>query len=238
MPACLVALASGDKQVWYFTGRLGLLVPLTHRTRRKPIIGLTGGIGAGKSTVAGILRTLGVAVIDSDRLSHDQFLDEAVKRALSDWWGKGVLTAERQVDRRAVAGIVFKNAEQLSRLEGLLYPRIERRRLELMAEFEGDPDCRAIAFDTPKLYETGLDKQCDVVVLVDADEAKRVARLVSARGWSKEELQRREKLFQPLDTKRANADYVVENNSGTEELRPEVERVLADVLATFSRSQP
>ncbi len=213
-------------------------MPLTHRTRRKPIIGVTGGIGAGKSTVAEILRSLGVAVIDSDRLSHDQFQDEAVKRTLSGWWGKGVFTAEGQVDRRAIAAIVFDDAEQLSLLEGLLYPRIEQRRLELMALYEGDPDVRAIAFDTPKLYETGLDKQCDAVVLVDADDATRVTRLVSTRGWSREQLRRREKLFQPLDIKRANADYVVENNSGTDELRPEVERVLADVLATFSRLQP
>ncbi len=213
-------------------------MPPIHRKREKPIIGLTGGIGAGKSTVAGILRSLGVAIIDSDRVSHDQLRDPDVIRNLSDWWGKGVLTAEGQVDRRAVAGIVFDDSEELARLEGLLYPRIERRQRELIAEYGADADVVAIAMDTPKLYEAGLDAQCDVVVLVDADEAKRAERLVSTRGWSEEELRRREKLFQPLDIKRANADHIVENNSSAEELHSKVEQVLAEVLATFSRTQP
>ena len=199
----------------------------------KPIIGLTGSVGAGKSTVANILESLGAAVIDSDQLSHEQLRDSEVIATLRRWWGPSVLTPEWQVDRKAVAAIVFDDPHKLSQLQGLLYPRIRRRREELLAIHNADPNVQAVVFDTPKLFEVGLDKDCDAVIFVDAEARLRLQRLALSRGWDEAELLRREKLLQPLDKKRANADYVVVNNSRVEDLRSEVEGVFQNVLASF-----
>ena len=104
----------------------------------------------------------------------------------------------------------------------------------LMAELELDPSVKAIVIDAPKLYEAGVDKVCDVVVFVEADKANRVERVTASRNWTEEELSRRENLQNPLDTKRASADYVITNNSGLEELRIQVEQVLSSVLASHA----
>ena len=207
--------------------------PRVRAKHRKPIIGLTGGIGAGKSTVARILESLGAAVIDFDRLAHEQLRDRSVIETLRDWWGEGILGSDGSVDRQAVAAIVFENPKQLARLEGLLYPRIGRARKDLVASYDCDPSVRAVVLEVPKLFEVGLAETCDAVIFVEADDEVRVGRVISSRGWPESELRRREKLLQPLDSKRANADYLVVNNSTIADLRCEVERVLSAVLASF-----
>ena len=201
--------------------------------RNKPVIGLAGGVGAGKSAVARILESLGSAVIDSDRLVHQQLRDPTVIATLRGWWGESVCPPGAGVDRQAVAEIVFDDPEQLARLEGLLYPRLARRREKLLASYDADPNVRAIVLDAPKLYEAGLDELCDAVIFVDADRATRLQRLAASRGWTDRELTRRENLLEPLDRKRAVADYIVVNQPSIAEVRSEIERVFASVLTNF-----
>lgn len=202
--------------------------------RSKPIIGLSGGIGAGKSAVAEILGSLGAAVIDSDRLSHEVMREPDVVATLRRWWGDSVLTVEGVPDRRAIAAIVFKDPAELTKLEGLLYPRIHDRREVLVDRYDADAAVRAIVLDAPKLYEAGLEGLCDSVIFVDADWQVRVKRVGASRGWDEAELRRREKLQFPLDHKRANADYCVTNHSRIDELRSEVNRVFSSIVAPFS----
>jgi dephospho-CoA kinase len=199
--------------------------------RIKPIIGLTGGIGAGKSSVARILQSLGAAVIDSDRIAHEELSDLEVIATLRAWWGDKVCPSKAGVDRKALASIVFNDPAELDRLEKLLYPRIHRRREQLVAGYQADPAVRAIVLDAPKLYEAGLGDYCDAVIFVEADRSVRVRRVAASRGWTEDELRRRENLQNLLDTKRANADHVVINHANLDQLRTEVERVFASVLA-------
>lgn len=194
-----------------------------------------GGIGAGKSVVAGILESVGAAVIESDRLVHEQYRDPEVIATLREWWGDRVLTSEGGVNRRAVADTVFQESGERDRLERFLYPRIDRKREELTAIYDGDPAIRAVVIDAPKLYEAGVDKHCDAVVFVDAPYPVRVDRVARSRGWTEAELIRRESSQEPLDKKKANADYVIENNSSIDRLKTSVEKVLAQVLAAFER---
>jgi dephospho-CoA kinase len=200
---------------------------------RKPIIGLTGGIGAGKSLVADIMRELGAAVVDSDRLAHQELSDREVVATLREWWGESVTRADGEIDRKAVAAIVFADSEELKRLEGLLYPRIDRRRRSLVEGFERDGEVRAIVYDAPKLFEAGLDRKCDCIVFVDATWDVRVRRAARSRGWDEAELQKREKMQDPLEPKKAIADYVVANQFDVETLRSAVEQVFSSVLASF-----
>ena len=201
--------------------------------RNKPVIGLAGGIGAGKSTVARILESLGAAVIDSDRLVHEQLRDPEVIATLQGWWGKSVCPSGVGVDRSTVAEIVFNDAAQLARLEGLLYPRLARKREGLLASYDADPKIRAVVLDAPKLYEAGLDGLCDAVIFVEADREIRVERLFASRGWTVEEMTRREILLEPLDRKKAIADHIVVNHPSITEVRSEIERVFTSVLANF-----
>lgn len=201
--------------------------------RIKPIIGLVGGIGAGKSSVARILQSLGAAVIDSDRLAHDELTDPEVMATLRGWWGDKVCPGQ-EVDRKALASIVFNDPRELDRLERLLYPRIHRRRERLVEGFNADPMVRAIVLDAPKLYEAGLGDYCNAVIFVEADWPVRVRRVAASRGWTEEELRRRENLQNSLDTKRANADHVVINHASMDQLRTDVERIFSSVLATFA----
>lgn len=199
--------------------------------RAKPIIGLVGGIGAGKSSVARILESLGAVVIDSDRLAHEELRQVEVVKTLRGWWGDKVCLSSGEIDRRAIAGIVFNDAAELDRLEKLLYPRLHRRREELVQEFDRNPAIRAVVLDAPKLYEAGLKDYCDAVIFVDADRAERVRRVHAKRGWNEEELERRERSQVSLEQKLANADYRVTNHSSLEDLQDQVERVFSQVLA-------
>lgn len=198
--------------------------------RRKPIIGLVGGIGSGKSTVAGILESLGAAVIDSDRAVHAQYAEPEVVETLRRWWGDSVCHPDGSIDRRAVAKIVFSDPRELSRLESLLWPRIEQVRQAQMPALLADPKVKAIVLDAPKLFEAGLHRQCDAVIFVEADRAERLRRLAESRGWSPDDLARRESLQAPLDNKRANADYVIFNNTPLDQLRIAVERVFSQIV--------
>ncbi len=175
-------------------------------TRKKPIIGLVGGIGAGKSTAAGILRDLGVEVIDADAIVHQELATAAVVEMIGQWWPGTVVNG--QVDRKTLAKQVFGDPRLLGRLEGLLWPRVlaavERQLSIATARNAG---C-ALAIDAPMLLEAGLDAVCDCVVFLDADLATRLAR-VRPRGWDEQELARREATQMPIATKRSRADHVV-----------------------------
>lgn len=208
---------------------------MTSPARSKPIIGVTGGIASGKSLVSRTFRELGAYVIDADALVHQQYELPEVAETVRGWWGDRVIGEDGKVDRAEIASIVFQSPEELQRLEDYLYPRLRAAREKLVEKVAGDASVRAIVLDTPKLFEAGVEKECDATVFVDADRKTRLARVAESRGWSPEELDRREKRQMPLDRKKALADYTVVNHSGTDDLREQVQQVLASVLATFSR---
>lgn len=200
------------------------------KSKRKLVIGLAGGIGSGKSTVARLLGEHGVRVIDSDRLNHEELATPPVIEKLVGWFGESVRASDGSIRREALARLVFDDPQARARVEGLLHPRIDRRRQVLIDEGNEDPSVRAIAIDSPLLYEAGLDAACDVVIFVDAPREQRERRVRAQRGWPAEELARREKLQKPLDSKRARADHTVVNDSGLDNLRHRVEELLSELL--------
>ena len=197
---------------------------------RKPIIGLCGGVGSGKSKVASLFARAGCAVINSDELNRAQLATPEVISELVSWWGERILDATGQLDRKQIAAVIFKNTEQRKRLEAYLHPRIARESERLVGEFQADPAARAIVFDSPLLIEAGLDTKCDAIIFVDTDEETRLSRVMQNRGWSEDQWQRREKSQFALDKKRARADHVVANNSSDlDELRSSVDDILQSI---------
>ncbi len=201
------------------------------RPARGPrVIGLSGGIGSGKSEVARVFARRGCLVIDSDREAKAALDRPGVRAELLRWWGAGILGADGKVDRRKVAQIVFNDPTQRARLEGLVHPLVKATRAQMIAQ--ADPvRTRAIIVDAPLLYEAGLDKECDAIVFVDAPREQRLARVRSSRGWDEAELERREKAQLPVEEKRQRADEVIVNDAGLEVLGQAAERALDRLLA-------
>ncbi len=175
------------------------------------VIGLAGGIGAGKSAVARVMAELGCVVSDSDALARAALERDDVRAQLVSWWGEGVISTDGKVDRGAVSRIVFGDDEQRLRLEALVHPLVRVSRGEAIARAR-DAGARAFVIDAPLLFEAGLDAECDVVVFVDAPREVRLARVREHRGWDEAELDRREAAQLAVEEKRRRADVVVLND--------------------------
>lgn len=197
------------------------------------MIGLVGGIGAGKSTIAGMFKRLGCGVIDADALTGQALERPEVKRRLEAWWGPTVLTAAGKVDRAVLAKKTFGNPAQLRRLEGLIHPLVHEGRRRLRSRYVRDKRIKAIVEDVPLLVEKGLVGECDAVVYVRAGRAVRLARVVGSRGWSEKDLRSREKVQTPLDKKRRLADYVIDNNADEGKTLSQTRRVLSQIIKRF-----
>ena len=197
----------------------------------KPIIGIAGGIGSGKSFVARLFAELGARVIDSDALARDAFQDERVKAMLGEWWGDGVFDAAGGINRAAVGRRVFAEPAERERLEGLIHPLVDEARKRLMSASADDPQVVAYVWDTPLLFEKGLAGECDALVFVDAPPEQRLRRVRDTRGWDEAELLRRQKLQWPLDKKRRISDYAVANTADADYARGQVRDVLSRILA-------
>jgi dephospho-CoA kinase len=192
------------------------------------VVGLAGGIGSGKSEVARLLGEHGFVVVDSDAEARACLDRPEVRDRLVEWWGRRVLDAEGRVDRRVVAEIVFGDSKERARLESLVHPLVRRRREDLREEARRAGAC-GVVVDAPLLLEAGVDRECDVLVFVDAPRERRVERVRASRGWDEAELARREAAQMPLEAKRARCDIEIANDGGLEVLRERVSR-LASVL--------
>ena len=197
----------------------------------KPVIGIVGGIGSGKSFVAQLFAEMGAKVISSDEQVSSAYRDPAVLATLRKWWGEQVIAPDGSVNRKAIAQRVFNDPAQLKRLEELIHPMVNEARQRAMAAAANDPTIMAFVWDTPLLLETGLDKQCDAVVFVDAPLDQRAARVGQNRGWDAAELARRENSQWGLDRKRKISDYVISNTADAGFARGQVKDVLSRIMA-------
>lgn len=203
----------------------------------RPIIGLVGGIGAGKSHVAGLFEAAGCCRIASDEMVRAAYTHPAVKRAVVERFGEPVLDEGGRIDRRRIADIVFRNAADRKWLEALLHPVANQARLRLMEQAAKDPRILAYVWDSPLLLEAGLDDLCDAVVYVDAPREDRLRR-VAQRGWDAAELDRREKVQLPLDKKRQKAEYHLRNADAAPASAGDVNALLSQILERAGNSTP
>lgn len=181
---------------------------------RPLVIGLAGGIGAGKSAVASAFARAGCAVIDSDAEAKAALDRPEVQRELVGWWGPSIVHPDGRTDRAAVARVVFDRPDERRRLESLIHPLIRRTRPQAQDEARraGAP---AIIYDAPLLFEAGLDRLCDAVVFVECPRDERLRRLQRSRGWDAQEVARREAAQLPPDEKRRRSTHVIDNPGGT-----------------------
>ncbi|MDP6479984.1 MAG: dephospho-CoA kinase [Phycisphaerales bacterium] len=189
-----------------------------------PVIGLAGGIGAGKSTVAERMKELDCMVIDADVIAHDVLDEPEVRRDLVEWFGEQIVGADGTIDRSRIGSIVFSNSADLERLEALVHPRVAAVCAARMAE--PDPDAIAIVLDAPLLFESGLDAYCDHIVFIDTPEHFRLERLRLRSGWDAAETARRASMQIGLDEKRIRSHHVLVNAGDSESLHQQVAELL------------
>lgn len=204
-------------------------------------IGLAGGIGSGKTFVSNLFGSRGAYVSSADEISRSVLNRPEVIAQLTDWWGEKVVCGGEGADRKAIASIVFQDPQERKRLESLVHPIVEQIRLEQMAEAKRI-GTDLFVIDAPLLFEAGLDKQCDVVVFVDAPQEVRLERVMKSRGWSSDELGRRESAQFPLSQKRESSDFVVINDGDISQVERQVNDIIAiirsQMMGTSERNSP
>ncbi len=189
-------------------------------------VGLTGGIGSGKSTVAALLREKGAETLDADRIVRRMLAPrgEAVEAVL-EAFGEGMRGPKGGVDRRALAALVFEDPEARARLEAILHPRVVARRRALLEEIARRRGPRTVVVSEAALiFEAGTQGEFDATVLVTAPLEVRLKRLAQV-GWDLEEARRRMAAQWDDERKAALADFVVDNGGDLDRTRAEVDRL-------------
>ena len=183
-------------------------------------VGLTGGIGAGKSETLAAFERLGAATLSTDRVAHDLLDDEEVRAALVERWGEEIAPAGR-VDRDRVSEIVFNDRDELVWLESITHPRVGIHVLEWRQSL--DTDVAVAVVEVPLLFEAAMEGAFDATVAVIADDGLRDARL---RERGQGGLEGREARQLDQTEKASRADHVIRNDASLDELESEVKRVI------------
>lgn len=200
-----------------------------------PIIGILGGIGSGKSSVVSHVRRLKLLIVDADRIGHALLDSTAVAAEIRQTFGQRVFRTDGSVDRARLANLVFGREEEhknaLRKLEQILHPAI---RCEMTDQTQAaSQDVDAVIWDAALLLEAGWADQCDALVFIDTPLKVRQSRVEKNRGWTSDELHRREAAQLPVDAKKAKADFVIDNSGSLEAASRQMETVLESIVRDF-----
>jgi dephospho-CoA kinase len=194
------------------------------------VVGLTGNIGSGKSTVAQLLSERGATIIDADVLARRAVelgtpaYDRIVKR-----WGTSIVGPDRQLDRAELRRTVFSDPRQLEELNNIVHPEVERLRIRLLEDALQRGD-RIVVCDIPLLFEKHMAHRFDRIILVDAPRPLRLERLVRDRGLRETEAMDMIAAQMPAELKRAGADFIIENDGTLNALEQRVSEVWAHLV--------
>lgn len=190
------------------------------------VVGLTGGIATGKSTVSAMMRESGVPVICLDELSREVVQPGTEGLAeIRRVFGDSVVDPEGGLDRAAMASIVFNDSEKRALLESIIHPRVAQEKKRRIERYE-DEGRRLVVVDIPLLFEVGWQDKCDVIVVVYSPKSIQEERLVQRDGISRKDARLRLDAQMSIEEKRNRADFVIDNSGTPEETREQVERTL------------
>lgn len=207
-----------------------------------PVIGLTGGIGTGKTTAAEYLASKGMLHIDADAISRaitakEEGVPNPILEEIGGVFGSAgpfgtagteVIRPDGSLDRAAMAGLVFSDPEKKKVLEEILFTGIIKRIRQQIDEAD-----RPVLLDAPLLYESGLDGICDDVILITADPEVRIARVTARDGCSPEDVMARMRNQMPEEEKKKRADYIADNSSDLEHLRERLDAIAEELAVKF-----
>ena len=204
-------------------------LPLVGKIAEKPVIGILGGIGSGKSTIAAEFAKLGCKVIDADRIAHELLQEPAVREKVVGLLGQAVLDSSGKIDRRKVAEVVFADENMLASLKRIIHPRVLQRTQELIEQSRSQNQVKAIVLDMPLLVEVGWHKKCDKIIFVDCEQKLRQER-AEKMGFDKKQIKIRENFQISLDNKANLADNIIENNSDFSAIAKQVTGIFSYIV--------
>lgn len=207
--------------------------------RKFLLVGLTGGIGSGKSTASRLFRDLGCLILDADSIAREVVEPgEPAWRGIVEAFGKGVLLPDGQLDRKAVAALIFADPAKRQTLNALTHPAIIAREQAILVALETEAYEGVVILDAALLIEAGGAARMDRLVVVHADEATQVHRLMIRDDLEESEARRRIASQMPLAEKVRLAHYVIDNSGSPEETAAQVRAVHAALLAELRARPP
>jgi len=195
----------------------------------KPIIGILGGIGSGKSTIAAEFAKLGCKVIDADKIAHELLDSKTVKEKIVGLFGDVVLDSSGRIEHKKLAGVVFASGDKLESLNRVIHPLVLERAEELIKQYNQQNQVKAIVLDMPLLLEVGWNRRCDRLIFVDCEQKIRAER-AKKKDFDKNQIKIRENFQISLDNKASVADNMVENNSDFSALVRQVADIFSDIM--------
>ena len=197
------------------------------------VLGITGGVGTGKSTVLGIFEELGAHTLSADQIARDVLSKNSpAYREVVRRFGSGVVQADGDIDRSALAGLVFQDSGAREDLNRITHPRIIERIQERVDQFRSDPDSSkaVLALEIPLLFECGLESTVDHILVVAAEQETQVRRLTTRSGISRRDALARIGAQMPLDEKIRRADWVIRNDGTIESLERSAKRIWDGII--------
>ncbi|MFD0958351.1 dephospho-CoA kinase [Paenibacillus chungangensis] len=187
------------------------------------IIGLTGGIASGKSTVARMLTDRGAALVDADEAAREVVLPgEPALEAIASTFGQAILHEDGTLNRQALGAIVFRDKELLKRLEAITHPAVRRAMSERIEQYKKEDPERLIVADVPLLYETNAEDRYEGVMVVYVPASMQIERLMKRNDMPREEAERRVSLQMDIEEKRRRADWVIDNSGSQEQTEAQI----------------
>jgi len=197
------------------------------------VIGVTGGVGTGKSTVANMFKQLGAAVLDADAIAHEVLEPKRLAwRKVVQAFGEGILNEDQTVNRARLAQRVFADAEERSRLERIIHPHVLREIRQRLGRLRRSRRIKAVVLDVPLLVEAGAHRLVDALVVVTAPPDTQRRRIRERHVWSDEEAASRIRAQWDLSAKVALADHVIDNGNGVDATRTQVKRIWRQLVPT------
>ncbi len=183
------------------------------RKRRILRIGLTGGIGGGKSVVAAMFKKLGAAVLSADEIARNLTeKNPTIKKEIWKEFGPQVFSREGLLDRKRMADIVFSNRERKEKLNAIIHPFVLKKIEEEISRLEESSNATFVIHEAALIYEAGADKDLDYVIVVDAAQETRIRRVMERDGVSRADVLRRIRSQMPVEEKREMADFIIDND--------------------------
>jgi len=198
------------------------------------IVGLTGGIVGGKSTVALMFKDLGAKIVDADKLGHSVILPHRPAwEKITRLYGKDILRNDLTIDRKQLSKIVFTNQTLLKKLNKITHPEIIKliKKEINLAKNKTHSQEKILIIDAALIYEAKIDRLMDKIVVVYIDEDEQIKRLIKRNNLSKDEALQRIKSQMPMKEKAEMADYVIDNSSSLDETKKQVEKIWQSLVS-------
>ncbi|MBF7125739.1 dephospho-CoA kinase [Pediococcus pentosaceus] len=189
------------------------------------IVGLTGGIAMGKTTISQFLKSKAIPVVDADQIAHEILTVDEVKVKLMDTFGESILDKNQNIDRRKLGPIVFNDQRQLERLNIIVQPYI---RTEIVRQLDTFSASKVVVLDAPVLFEQGYEKMVDYLMVIKTSAQIQVERLMQRDSLNEIDAQKRIQAQMPIEEKVKKADIVIDTSGTIEETRSQVVKWLVD----------